>query len=277
MEPAQHQTQPSGEPPELNNQEVAKLFQLPSATPGVVDPIPSKVQPATGSASGEVDHHDVVYDPRRHEHRIRPNGHWALKRGNGARLAAGKPLAGASSGHSMRVSADPAPAPSVSIEPPATAGEAVTQPQGSRLGPFLALDEAKASPVSGGPQNASAPPAAGGAPMVPEVMRTPQDYHLTAEGITQAQFGVMSMALGKAWEAEPQEAKAWTEAWKRTMAHYQTPILGPIVELIVLGIGSVSKRWHDATTNARVGGFWRWIRKQPPKVAGDNTPSPARA
>ena len=75
-------------------------------------------------------------------------------------------------------------------------------------------------------------------------------------------------------EAEPQEAKAWTEAWKRTMAHYQTPILGPIVELFVLAIGSVSKRWHDATTNARVGGLWRWLRKEPPKV--EQPPAPAR-
>ncbi len=100
-------------------------------------------------------------------------------------------------------------------------------------------------------------------------MRGPADYQLTAEGLTSAQFGVMSMAMGKAWEPEREESKAWTEAWKRTMAHYQTPILGPILELFVLLVGSVSKRWHDATTNARVGAVWRWMRKEPKPAQPD--------
>lgn len=271
-------TNANGEPQELNAGDMTALMQLPQATPGVVSPLVSPMTTADAPAQGgELDRHGVAYDPRRHEHRIKANGSWALKRGNGARLAKGMPLAGSTSGRSARVQE---PAAATASPPPSDAQvptEPITQPQESRPGPFLAVGESPAP--SGAPmaETGGIPPAgSNGATMVPEVMRGPQDYQLTAEGLTSAQFGIMSMALGKAWEPEREESKAWTEAWKRTMAHYQTPILGPLLELFVLLVGSVSKRWHDATTTARVGSLWRWLRKEPRQVAGDNPPGPAR-
>jgi hypothetical protein len=264
-------TNANGEPQELNAGDMTALMQLPQATPGVVSPLVSPM--TTGAApahGGELDRHGVAYDPRRHEHRIKANGSWALKRGNGARLAAGKPLAGSTSGHAPRAKDEPAAPETTATTCPQVQPGPVAQPQESRPGPFLAMGEAGVPPEAMGPGNASVPPAsAAGTTMVPEVMRGPADYQLTAEGLTSAQFGIMSMALGKAWEPEREESKAWTEAWKRTMAHYQTPILGPLLELFVLLVGSVSKRWHDATTNARVGAVWRWMRKEPKPAQPD--------
>lgn len=282
-----------GEPPILSPAAAMAAMVLPQATPGVVDPLPSGPAPVL-SGGKEVDRHGVAFDPAKHEHRIRPNGHWALKRGNGARAAKGLPFAGATSGRRLAVSADPARPPTVAIPPesataePAAGDSAAAPATAFRPGAFLAPEVPAAGSGATVAGNAQEPPGGAAAPAaapVPVASLTPQDYQLTAEGITGAQFGLASMALGPAWEPDRAERQAWTAAWARTMAHYQTPILGPVVELVVLAIGSVSRRFHDATTQSRVGAFWRWMRRQPAAGAGasptaaaggSNPPAPAK-
>jgi hypothetical protein len=234
-----------GQVPALDQAEVpaaaalAHAAELPAGTPGLAGAPTDPGAPPAAAAAPATDRKGALHDPQLHEvpPRLNCEGCWARRRGNGARRAKGLPL----SGHSTIASAKPKPA-----APPAAAPAADQPAAADDAGSFLA------------------PPPAGGAvvaaEVMPEALRTPEDYTGTASALVFTLFGVARILMGKAWEADKEESRAWNEALRRTLAHYQAPTLGPVAELIPLAVTTAAKRADDQQTREKVGGFLAWLR-----------------
>ena len=225
---------------------------LPTPTPGAA-PLPASADsPATPPAASPVDPSPPTapegWDPAVHENPPRRNaqGGWARLRGNAARKAKGLPMIGALSG----VAAKPASsAPAAPLAAPSSAPPASPS--------VLVLPTA--------PPSSSTPGAAGaevaGEPSPAQAGLGLDAYDGTAAAITGGQFGILSILLGKAWNASPQESQAWRDAWRRVFHHYQWRPLGPLVELIMLAVTSTAKRRDDPETRQAVGGMFAWFRR----------------
>lgn len=226
---------------------------LPQGTPGLTGAAPPP-------AGGQVDARGTTFDPALHEvdpagqPRRRVNGEWQRKRGNGARAAAGKPPVGAVRG--FRPAGAPAPGPAP--QPP---------PRADPRAQFPGLDQVVPDvppPAGGTIHDAQPAPEAG--------PRSLEDYSATAQALTHGQFSALRLVFGDAWEASKDEHDRWAEAWRRLLHHYQLPVVGPIIEWLVLAVVTVAKRASDAQTRLRTMAIWRWLNggkfsTPPPKVA----------
>lgn len=270
--------------------------ELPRATPGVVAQVPQDATPAPAGDTnappaaptpqpnpdrapvGTQDRRGERHDPRIHEvpARINAQGAWARKRGNAARLAAGKPLAGITSGAQPRPRPDPAPSAGTTPTPASPSGQDSQPPPASVLN--------------------GAPPVVDGVPMGAEMAARPlEDYAGTAVGITEGQFGALQLAFGKAWEPGRDERSAWVNAWQRTLHHYQVTPFGPLVELVILAVSTIAKRRSDPETKEKAGRLWDFLKnyfrkrqpgitaanshdwRPPTEAAADRTPAPFEA
>jgi len=264
-------TNPVSDPGQVPAEEVpaaaalAAVAELPQGTPGLAGPGAGDQAAAPAAqppSSPGLDRKGNAWDPAIHETPARLNceGKWAKLRGNAARRAQGLPFTGSGKlagkvGEVPKV--DQAAAPAAAPEAPAS---------------FLALDAPPAGQVIA-------------AEVIPPAARTPEDYASTAAGIVFGLFGICKILMGKAWEPDREESKAWNEAMRRTLAHYQAPVLGPAVELIPLAITTAAKRSEDQETREKVGRFAGWlgrlfgrrqvVRNAPPEAAAPTAPPPA--
>lgn len=224
----------------------------PKAAPG---PIPAP--------QGDVDAKGVPFDPTRHERRRKGDGTWCLKRGNGARRAAGLPNAGMLF-QQAKPATSPAPAPAAApvdaaAPSPAPAPAAVPAPEfapGSRLG--------------------SLPPDGDG--IVPEIETAPTlteaDYQPTGEALSRGFFAFAQLALDhEPWEPAPGEQKALAGALTRVWHHYTLPRIGPIAELLLVLLPIFAKRSDAPKTRRAFGWFADLFRRREPKPAA---PQPAK-
>lgn len=241
---------------------LAAVAELPQGTPGLAGPgagdQTAPPAPAAAPGSPGLDRKGNTWDPAIHETPARLNceGKWAKLRGNAARRAKGLAFTGSST---VAGKVGEAPPPPAAAAAPAEAS-------------FLNLD---APPPSGQVLTAEV--------MAPAA-RMPEDYTSTAAGIVLGLFGLCRILMGKAWKPDPEESKAWNEAMKRTLAHYQAPVLGPAVELIPLAITTAAKRSEDQETREKVGRFAGWlgrllgrrqvVRNAPPEDARPTPPPP---
>lgn len=239
------------------NPDPSGVLTMPTATPGAVaadppaavDANPATVPaapPASPPASAAVDQAGVAFDPIRHEvdkatgtGKLSRLGRWMLKRGNGARVAAGKPMAGATSTlvipkEALRP-ADQVPGP-VPAAPAANPGQAGT------------------APLPTGPVQVSVAPPAAPAPLDLEA------YESTAVGVAHGVWAVAQMAGGPKWEPTSDEVSAWSKALQRVWHHYQLPIVGPLVELVILAFRSSAKRTDSRQVRGLFAKSWRWAR-----------------
>lgn len=214
---------------------LATVAELPEGTPGLVNAAPAADQAPPPAELGATDRKGNRHDPQVHEvpPRLNCEGLWARRRGNAARRAKGLPMSGSTKG---KPAAGDAP-------PPADI-------PGQQS--FLAVDQVEAAPPSGRVVAAE---------LIPPQTLTPEDYTGTASGLVFSLFGVCRILFGKAWKPEAEESRAWNEAMKRTLAHYQAPVLGPSIELIPLAIDSVARRADDTETKDRAGRIAGWFRR----------------
>lgn len=218
---------------------------LPNPTPGILeargDSTPDQVPPPT--ASGAKDNRGTVFDPFKHETdpatglgRLSAQGAWKLKRGNGARVAAGRPLAGATHGKLVLPASE-----AHNVENPApgsTPGAAAP----ASLPPGVTLQSVQTVPPPAPPPIAEA------------------DYANTALGVSHATWGVFRLLGGPRWEADKDEISAWSKCWQRIWAHYQLPLIGPVVELVILGVQAAAKRTDGTKAKSWIAGAWRWAK-----------------
>lgn len=231
-------------------QALAGVAELPRATAGVAPSAPTDAA-APPASGGQVDAAGVAFDPALHESaagvpRRKGDGTWQLKRGNGARKAAGTPLLNLFGGGKPKANAAAPAAPPAAPSPP--------PPSTS----FIADD----APATGGPTPGASGAVVDGVPS-PEGPRPIEAYDATAAGLTHAMFAVAQLLFGPAWEAATAEHKAWVDANRRVLHHFQLPILGPFIEWLVLALTTAAKRRNDPTTIHRVTSAWRWLTGGP--------------
>lgn len=224
---------------------------LPSATPGIVDARAgadaAASAPSAGAATGALDDHGTPHDPAVHETdpatglgRLSRDGAWKKKRGNGSRAAAGKPLAGATQGKLV--------IPSSQVQP------------GDEMPPTVTVSAAPGAPAPAIPSGASVTGVAATPPMVET--KTMEEYETTAVGMSQGLWAVFRSAGGPAWDPDKDEERAWARAIQRVWFHYQLPIIGPVIELLILTVRAFAKRSGEDGSRLRrwVAGAWRWVR-----------------
>jgi len=238
---------------------LAVAAPLPDATmtsPGPAAPV------ASGPATlPDKDLDGLPHDPKRHESppRLNAERRWAKLRGNAARKAQGLPPTGRTFGP-----AKPAPAVDPAAEQPAPAAPAPEPP----------------------PSVSTPPPAAmlgGGAPVHdgvvdPEQVQRPfADYATTAAGLVDGTLGLAVIGISDAWKATPQERTVLVGAVQRVCHEHQLPVLGSLVELVLVVIGFAAKRRTDADTMSLIRRLFRRDAPRPvdPHATPDPTP-PAR-
>ncbi len=196
-----------------------------------------------------MDQAGVAFDAGKHEldkvtgtGRLSKSGRWMLKRGNGSRIAAGKPPAGAIKSNLIlppdhQAAAPPAPTAPGQPEGPASAGTA----------PGTA-------PLHKGPVTVTVglPP-----PPAPTAL---EDYESTAVGMANGVWACAQLMGGPKWEPTPDEVGAWSKALQRVWHHYQLPIVGPLVELVILGFRSAAKRADSSRVRGFFSAAWSWAR-----------------
>ncbi len=207
---------------------LADLGEPPRITDTIATPAPAP------ASAGLIDKLGQAFDNARHERdrtgnpKMRADGGWMLKRGNGARKARGEAPAGAVSyvvPPSTRSTTDPA----ASSAPQPTAGAA-------------------------GDVVAALPAPEGVAPLLTEA-----DYEATALGVTNGSFSLMQLMLGDAWKPDTDERAAWTGALRRLWCAYQLPRLGPLIEVLFLLPATIAKRRHDARTRQGYAKMKAWL------------------
>ncbi len=182
--------------------------------------------PPPAAAGGLVDRLGVAFNPALHESsatgpRMRADGGWCLKRGNGARKVNGKSPAG---GVAYVV-----PPPGKQQEPPAA---------GAAPGPAPAPNQ---------------PPPVNGEQILETTLENnpvlgEADYEGTAIGLQNGIFSLARLTMGPAWQEDNDERDAWRGCIRRLWHHYQLPRVGPILEMLMLGCATIAKRREDART-----------------------------
>lgn len=219
------------------------VLTMPTATPGAVAMDPVSIPPAgNGSAAAIVDGSGAPFDPLKHEvdkmtggGKLSRFGRWMLKRGNGARVAAGKPMAGATSTLVI---------PKEAQRPADAVPEAVPT-----------ATEPGTAPLPRGPVSVSIAPEAS-APVALDL----EAYESTAVGVSNGVWAVAQMTGGPKWEPTADEVSAWSKALQRVWHHYQLPIVGPLVELVILAFRSAAKRTDSRQVQGLFARSWRWAK-----------------
>lgn len=205
---------------------------------GDVGDVP-RATPTIGQSSapgGDLDRHGTAYDAAKHEHRLRTNGAWALKRGNGARKASGK---------AYHVPSGSGPARPNETPTAQTTAPDSTVPQ-----------------FAPGSHVAPPPMAEHEGILETEKILSESDYQSTGETLARGLFGTAQLMLdGKAWEPTPQESKAFASAFARVWFHYQLPRLGPLFELFFLIPPTIAKRADQPRTASLLGWMARWFKR----------------
>lgn len=203
-------------------------------------------EPATAAAGGLLDDDKQPFDPALHQVDAFGNpkrtaaGRWARKTGNGARKAAGKPLAG-----NLTKGALPLPK---AEESPAEAPAGQPDPSG-----FIA------PPKAGESAQAAGQPAAGGdkvhdAELAP-VELTPDECKATARAVINGSIGIARMTRGEHWTPDEAERSELIDSLSRIWAAYHLPRLGPVVEFAMVLISFIfngEKRREDLKA------LWNW-------------------
>lgn len=203
---------------------------------------PTVVAPPPPPAGKLVDKLGAAFDDALHERdrlgnpKMRADGGWCLKRGNGARKANGKPPAGAVG----YVSVAPKPAATPASSSPGEAAGPTSSPSPGASGQVV-----NALPIEGAP------------------MLTEADYEGTAIGLTNGGFSVLQLVFGKAWEPDTNERDAWRGALRRLWFHYQLPRLGPLIEVLLLLPATIAKRRDDARTKEGWAKAKAWMGMKP--------------
>ncbi len=207
---------------------------LPTGTPAG-PPAAAAPPPTTPDIDG------AVWDGRFHEAppRLNARGGWARLRGNAQRKAKGLPPSGASACMQSKPVHAPSPA---APPPPVEAAPTASTP------PPPELTSSAPPPIHDGvPVGAEAPE-----------QRPFESYAPTATGLVDGSFGVAQLTMGKAWELTPPERRAVTDATQRVLHHYQAPLLGPLIELILVLIPVITKRRHDLETRTTIARLITW-------------------
>lgn len=235
---------------------------LPDATPGLVpgagssaSPEPSPAAPAVPAPAANRDRRGTAWDPAIHENPPRLNADrvWAKLRGNAARRSKGLPPSGA-----VRVSTRPA-APAGEEPAPQVAEAPQPPPMQSQPPPADMLGGAPGGAVI----DAEPVPSAG------LELRPLEAYAGTAAAVTDGTFAIARWTMGPAWEYRTGERRDFAAAWQRLMHHYQTPIIGPALEVIMLTIGAFAARSEDKQTRSVLGRLWD-------RITGAVAPPPPR-
>lgn len=222
---------------------LAEVGALNHVTPREDSPQPHMPAPAVPPAGAQLDRFGVPFDAMIHEPgALAKDGHWKRKRGNGARVAAGKPIFVPPPTREAKPASDAPAAAAAPVAPAPAAAPGPTAPLASQL----------VLPGRPGPTPAGAAP-------LPELL--PESaYDDTAENLTRGLWGMLEMMLGKAWRVEVQESAAYKSAFQRLWFQHQWPRLGPVISLVLLAVGSLSKRRDDPTTQKVGRTAWGWLR-----------------
>lgn len=234
---------------------------LPDATMTSPGPAPASTGAAAPAALPATDRDGARHDPTRHESppRLNAERRWARLRGNAARKAQGLPPSGAFGQRAAKPAPDGAeqpeqPAPAATPEPPPSVS---TPPPAAMLG--------------GGPVR-------DGVPDPEQAQRPFADYATTAAGLVDGTLGLAQLGISDAWKATPQERTVLVGAVQRVCHEYQAPVLGSLVELVLVVIGFAAKRRTDTDTMTLLRRMFRREAPRPvdPFVTPDPTP-PGRA
>lgn len=210
---------------------LAGIAELPAGTPGLIAspgekaPSPGEASPTT--APPQLDRKGEAWDGVRHETpaRLNRDGQWARLRGP------------------RRVQVAAKVAPAGESKPDASAA-----PSAPANGSFLAPEQ--------------------GTVMVAELVEhvapvlTPEDYDATASLATRVLFGIATLVFGPAWKPTDAEAKEHKAVYRRVLAAWQAPRVGPSAELVAVWIDSASKRAGDEETRAKVSGWLSFLRRR---------------
>ena len=247
------------------------LLTLPDATPGA-SPAQAGAAPVAGGPSTPApaanvarDRAGVAFDPTIHEvdrvtgtGRLSIKGLWMRRRGNGARVAAGKPMAGATSGNkpSLVIPDGVSPAPAGGAD---KRTDMVTDANGTATPSAASSDQAP-------PVTTEAAPAT----------QALGDYDTTAEAVTNGVWAVAQMAGGSKWAPETDEWKAWKFCLQRLWFRYGLPQIGPLAELFILAGRAVAKRCDSGDVKGFFMSAWQWANGRKPVGVPNDQPGAAR-
>ncbi len=214
--------------------ELANVGGLNHVTPRADTPAPHPAPAAAPAPGAMLDDHQVAWDSALHESPPKKSaeGRWTRKRGNGARVAAGKSI----------------------FVPPPSNPKPPTAP-GAKPAP------AAAAPAGGSVLNIPGRPAPGAAPGAVPLVEIPEAmYEDTAKNLADGLWGFVELAGGKEWKGAPDELEAYKSAFRRLWHQNQWPRLGPWISLVLLIVGSLSRRREAPATKkagSAVMGFFR--------------------
>jgi hypothetical protein len=218
---------------------------LPQGTPlsSATTPPVAAPPPSTPDRAGQ------VWDGTYHETppRLNAEGKWAKLRGNAARRAKGLPPTGAFTGKAFAAR----PAPDLAAPAPQPVPAPDPLPFASQPPPAAML---------GGVEGATGPVLDAVADTLPDA-RPLEAYGPTAAGLVDGTFGVAQLTMGKAWELTSQERRSLVDCSQRVLHHYQAPVLGPLLELVLLLVPIIGKRRSDPETRAAWKGLLAWFTK----------------
>jgi hypothetical protein len=232
---------------------------LPQGTPAAPASQPAAPPPST------LDRDNKAWDATFHENppRLNSEGRWAKLRGNAARRAAGKPMSGVAANHSPRIrqEGDSSPQPAAPPQPPPPA---VDPPPTASQPPPPELT------------GAAPPPIRDGVPVGPDLgqaeLRPLESYQATAVGMVDGAATVAQLTMGKAWVLKPDERNGLVGAVQRVMHHYQLPIVGPLLELVLVLLPIIGRRREDPETRQVVGNLLSWWRNRGKPAAPASDP-----
>lgn len=220
------------------------VLSLPTATPGAIPDAPGEPAATAGpDGPGPLDPAVHEIDKATGLGRMNKAGtRWMLKRGNGARQAAGKPLAGSVKSRLV--------IPPDAMPPASQAAPGPQSAPGGPATPSQVADAVKSGATVNVLPSSSLPP-----PPIPM-----DDYEATAVGVTHATWGIFQMFGGEKWKPQDGEVDDWRRCWQRIWHRYQWPLLVPLAELIILFTRSAARRVDTSKARGFFAGAWRWAR-----------------
>jgi hypothetical protein len=237
---------------------------LPQGTPAAPSAPVATSPPVAAPPPSELDRDGVAWDARVHETppRFNERKRWARLRGNAQRRGQGKPPTGVAAGLAWKPPAvdlpaspaAPPPTPPPAVDPPPTA----SQPPPPEL------------------TGAAPPPIRDGVP-VPgldqlDAARPLEAYQATATGMVDGAATVAQLTMGKAWVLKPDERSGLTGAVQRVMHHYQLPVVGPLLELVLVLLPIIGRRRDDPETRQVLGNLLTWWRTRGKPAAPASDP-----
>lgn len=232
--------------------EIESAAAVLGVAPDLPTTAPATPPPAAAPPPSTPDKLGQVWDGTFHESppRLNAAGCWAKLRGNAARKAKGLPSTGWAAGRA---------ATPVNINPISDIKSDNTQPP--PVDPPASASQPPPPELTGAPGPV---PVHDGIvdPILPIDMRPFEAYAGTAAGAVDGTFGVAQLTMGKAWELAPSERRSLVDATQRVLHHYQAPIVGPLLELILVLIPVIGKRRNDPETRSVVASVLTWWRNR---------------